>query len=138
MVKLLALFLFVLTSCTVTEVGDTLLPDEFTLGHGKGSYMGAIQTHSPEWGYDGETESTYGALTWHLPSIADEPMSRRERAEIREEAFEADTTAQPELKMNIREGMEPPPPSALYAAAGLLLIFVLAVAWKSRRNNQWH
>jgi len=138
MVKLPALLLFVLTSCTVTEVGDTLLPDEFTLGHGRGTHIGGIQAHVHDREYEGESESTYGAFTWHLPSIADEPMSRRERAEIREEAFEADTTAQPELKMNIREGMEPPPTSALYVAAGLLLLFVLAVAWKSRRNNQWH
>ena len=122
------LLLLLLASCTTTEVGDTLLPDEFTLGHGRGEHIR----------YEGETETTYGAFTWHLPSLADEPMSRDERSQIREAALAADAGAEPEIKMNIREGMEPPPASVIYIAAILLLIFVLAVAWKSRRNNQWH
>ena len=120
--------LLLLSSCTVTEVGDTILPDEFTLVHGRGEHIR----------YEGETETTYGAFTWHLPSLADEPMSRDERSQIREAALAADAGAEPEIKMNIREGMEPPPASVIYIAAILLLIFVLAVAWKSRRNNQWH
>ncbi len=124
--RLLALLL--LSSCSVTEVGDAILPDEFTMGRGRGEHVR----------YEGESETTYGAFTWHLPSIADEPMSRDERSQIREAALAADTVAEPEIKMNIREGMEPPPASVIYIAAILLLIFVLAVAWKSRRNNQWH
>lgn len=134
--RLLALVL--LASCSARTVGDTLLPDEFTLGHGRGTHTGGIQTHSPRWDYEGESETTYGALTWHLPSLSDTSISRSEWEDTREAALEASVADEGELQMNIREGVEPPPVGVLYAVAALLLLFVLAVAWKSRRNNQWH
>lgn len=132
------LALVLLSACSATTVGDTLLPDEFTLGHGRGTHTGGIHAHSNDREYNGESESTYGAFTWHIPSIADDSLSRHEWETIREDALETATNTEDELTMNIRDGVDPPPVGVIYAAAALLLLFVLAVAWKSRRNNQWH
>lgn len=128
-----------LVSCTATEVGNTLLPDELTFGASSGDHYGENKLGPLAGKYEGASESTYAALTWHLPEIGHERMSVEERAEIRTAALEAEAEiSEPEIKMNIREGVEPPPKWVLIFAAFILLIFVLAVAWKARRNNQWH
>ena len=131
-----------LVSCTATDVGNALLPDEFTFGSSSGDHYGDTSLGHRSGIYEGSSESTYAALSWHLPEIGEKPLTREERAEIRTAALEAEAAltqdAEPEVKMNIRDGVEPPPVWVLGIAAFILLIFVLAVAWKSKRNNQWH
>ena len=135
-----------LTSCTAAEVGNTLLPDAFTYGQGSMSsaMTGKIDT---SWGYDswpmtgeGEGESTYSALTWHLPSI-DEGPSKAERAEIRKEALIIDEIVNKEIDESATMAA-----GGAYAAdwrhaaafGGILALLLLILLIKLQRNNGWH
>lgn len=134
--------LILLASCTATDVGNALLPDEFTFGSSSGDHYGDASLGQRSGSYAGSSESTYAALSWHLPEIGEKPLTREERAEIRTEALEAEEalllSEEPVIKMNIRDGVDPPPVWVLGIAAFILLIVVLAVAIKSKRNRQWH
>ena len=128
-----------LVSCTATDVGNALLPDEFTFGAGSSDWYGSSDLDFFNGTHEGSSDSTYASLTWHIPDIGEKPLTREERAEIRTEALEAEAAlAEPVVQMNIREGVDPPPVWVLGIAAFLLLIVVLAVAVKSKRNSQWH
>ena len=122
------LLLLLLASCTTTEVGDTLLPDEFTLGHGRGEHIR----------YEGETETTYGAFTWHLPSI-DDGLSRQERVDLRAESLRLDLAAEEEQEITIGDGAtfkaDARHATIFAGVIGLLIIFLLI---KLRRSNGWH
>ena len=135
-----------LTSCTAAEVGNTILPDEFTYGQGSMSsaMAGKIDT---SWGYDAwpmigeeEGESTYAALPWHLPSI-DEGPSKAERVEIRKEALMIDEI--------VNEDVESPStmasggvytPDWRHAAVfgGILALLLIILLIKLQRSNGWH
>ena len=145
--KSAAVLALLLASCSAREVGNALLPDELTLGQGEGtsSLDGKLNTH---WGYDswdstyeGETESTYAALTWHLPSLEDD-LPRKEREDLRSRSIILDQQAA-EL---IEEETETLGSGATFEAdarhasifasiIGLLLVFLLI---KLRRSNGWH
>jgi hypothetical protein len=82
------------------------MPDELTIGQGNttGVANGGYSGHTKMFEYEGESESTYAALTWSLPSFEDENLSRDERRAIRDfyasvdedsDAEEADTQAEP-------------------------------------------
>ncbi len=115
---------------------NALTPDEFTLGHGRGSFDGAIQTHSPSWDYDGETESTYMALTWDLPTW-DSAETREDRRTLREESVILDLAAEETLVEEADTAFSPPEwlPKVFGGIIGLLLIYVW---FKLKRSNGWH
>ena len=101
--KISALLLLIMMSCSATEVGNSLLPDELTLGRGRGTseMNGSVDTwwEGEEWDVDmeGENESTYAALTWHLPSIEDSP-SRKEREDLRSQSLIIDEIVASEVE----------------------------------------
>tara|TARA_R110000824_G_scaffold4617_4_gene22211 strand:- start:9679 stop:10098 length:420 start_codon:yes stop_codon:yes gene_type:complete len=134
--------LILLASCTATEVGNALLPDELTFGAGSSDWYGSSDLDFFNGTHEGSSDSTYASLTWHLPDIGEKPLTREERSEIRTAALEAEEalllSEEPVIKMNIRDGVDPPPVWVLGIAAFILLIVVLAVAFKSKRNKQWH
>ena len=80
------LLLLLLASCQTwgwSETADALMPDEFTLGQGSstGALTGDLADgygwHDFDFDSTSESESTYAALTWDIPSIkADNGMSR--------------------------------------------------------------
>ena len=135
-----------LASCTATEVGNTLLPDEFTYGQGSASsaMSGKVAPFRgddslPMTG-DTEGESSYAALTWHLPSL-DKGPSRRERAEIREEAFMRDEFVIKELAPDETMANGGAYKADWRHAAGfgvILLILLIILLVKLRRSNGWH
>ena len=132
-----------LGGCSTTSSPlDIISPDQLTVGHGQGSHSGdAFRNDGYGAGYDGESESIYAALTWNLPSFKDDDrLTREERHAIRALHLNADTEAEPALdtKLNLRDGMAPPPSWLPYAIGGGLLTFLLLVFVKSRRTNGWH
>ena len=133
-----------LGGCSTTSSPlDIISPDQLTVGHGQGSYSGeAFRNDSYGADYDGESESTYAALTWNLPAFKDDDddrLTRAERHAIRALNLNADTeaVAAPGTKLNLREGVTPPD-WLPYAIGGGLLSFLLLVFLKSRRTNGWH
>ena len=126
---------------------DALLPDEFTMGAGSGTHTGDLATHSPEWPYEGESESTYAALTWDLPSFTggEGGLSRDTRRNLSllidqmvEEEIEAETDSSPvlEFKMPTMKGRKPPS-AVLWGLAAFLVAIVAVVVGKSRRKDPW-
>ena len=119
--------------------GNALTPDEFTLGRGNSTtdLDGKLNTH---WGYDswdstyeGETESTYMALTWDLPTW-DSPETREDRRKIREESLILDMAAEEQEEAPVLE-----PPDWLPKAFGGLIVLLLIYVWfKLKRSNGWH
>ena len=139
--KLAAVCAFILASCSTREVGNTLLPDELTLGRGVteiGGYLDEPQgVH--DFDFDGESESTYAALTWHLPSIEDSP-SREEREDLRSRSLLLSEMAAPEEEnetINSGATLEADwRHAAIFSGIlGLLLIIILV---KLQRSNGWH
>ena len=125
---------------SVSSPLDILSPDELTIGHGRttGLMNGGYTGHNDMFEYESEAESTYAALTWDIPSFKADDMTREERHAIREANLAA---AQEEptggFKMNIREGVEPPPAWAIGAIVGSLALFFLLIFFKSRRSQPW-
>ena len=145
--KAYVICLLLLTSCTAAEVGDTLLPDELTLGRGSsqmGGYLDEPQGMH-DFDFDGESESTYASLTWHLPSLNNE-MSRADRERIRSEAVIRDVA----VARAIAEKKEREEPTMArggalqadwrHAAAfgGLLGFLLIILLVKLKRSNGWH
>ena len=132
-----------LGGCSTTSSPlDIITPDQLTVGHGQGSHSGdAFRNDGYGAGYDGESESTYAALTWNLPSFKDDDdrLTREERHAIREFWLNADAeaVAATSTTLNLREGVTPPD-WLPYAIGGGLLSFLLLVFLKSRRTNGWH
>ena len=157
------LLLLLLSSCQSwgwSDTADALLPDEFTMGSGSSSASldGKLDTH---WGYDswdstyaGDSESTYAALTWHLPSVkSDNGMSRETQRNIallvdhmvREEGIEesgeseakvvATDTAGP-LQLNLREGVSLPSKEVLFGLLGVLVLAFLFIRYQKMQNSR--
>ena len=127
---------------------DWLLPDEFTLGQGSAEYdlSGGHMNSEPAYAYDGESESTYAALTWDIPSIREsDGMSRETQRNmgllidkmVEEEIGEgADSDSTPS-GMTLREGAPTPPWWLPYGFGGGILLFLIFMGLKSRSNG-WH
>ena len=156
--------LLLIASCQTwgwSDTADALMPDEFTLG--SGSSTASLDGKIDAWGYDswpstyiGESESSYAALTWDLPSIkSDNGMSRETQRNlallvdhmVAEEGIEApveDGEGEPAaatggpLKMNLREGASLPSKEILYGVLGALLLVALLVRYKaSASRRRW-
>tara|TARA_A100000172_G_scaffold6178_1_gene3545 strand:- start:8852 stop:9229 length:378 start_codon:yes stop_codon:yes gene_type:complete len=124
------------------------MPDELTIGQGNttGVANGGYSGHSNMFEYEGESESTYAALTWSLPSFEDENLSRDERRAIRdfyasvdEESDAEETTVEVsplEFKLPEMKGRKPPT-SVIYGLVGFLAIMMIVVVRKSRKKDPW-
>jgi len=144
--KAALIVLFLLTSCTATEVGNALIPDELTLGRGKGTSEldGKLDTHwsHDSWPstYEGDHESTYAALTWHLPSIADD-YSRKEREDLRKDSLIIDAIVNEELSESTTMASGGAYKADWRHAAGfggVLLVLLVILLVKLQRSNGWH
>ena len=123
---------------------DAITPDELTVGQGQGDHYGKVQTHSPDWGYEGESETTYAALTWDLPTWQghEDGLSRETQRNL---ALLADQLVAEELQaeegaggiLTLAEGAKPPPMWLLFAAGGLLIVVFVVIAVRSNREDQW-
>jgi len=82
---------------------------------------------------EGETESTYMALTWDLPTW-DSPETREDRRKIREESLILDMAAEEQEEAPVLE-----PPDWLPKVFGGAIVLLLIYVWfKLKRNNGWH
>ena len=140
------LLILLCSSCqSWSQAGDVLMPDELTLGRGStsGVMNGGYRGHQPMFDYEAESESTYAALTWDIPSFGGESgLTREERHELRELAVErerlaamleeGESTAQP----NTRGGADPPPAWVLISFAAALIVAVL-VARRNSKKSRW-
>ena len=135
-----------LASCSATEVGNALLPDELTLGRGEFSSAMVGKVDNPggrdasPMMSDEEGDASYAALTWHLPSI-DKGPSRRERAEIREEALMIDKIVADDIALDTTMANGGAYKADWRHAAGfgvILLILLIILLVKLRRSNGWH
>ncbi len=128
---------------------DWLLPDEFTMGSGS-STMNTLGGHrnaeAPAYEYNGESDSTYAALTWDLPGIQkSDGMSRETQRNmallldkmVAEEIGEVDDSDSPLPGMTLREGAPRPPWWLPYVFGGGILLFLIFMGIKSRGNG-WH
>ena len=145
--KAYVICLLLLTSCTATEVGDTLLPDEVTLGRGSsemGGYLDEPQGMH-DFDFDGESESTYAALTWYLPSLNDD-LSRADRERIRSASFLREAMVAREIEEEEEKGDTTMASGGAFqadwrhaAAFGGILVFLLIILIvKLKRSNGWH
>jgi len=111
--------------------------------HTTGGYIG----HNDMYEYDGagEGESTYAALTWHLPGIQkSDGMSRETQRNM---ALLVDHMVAEEIgvveeepattTMTLREGAPTPPWWLPYVFGGGILLFLIFMGIKSRGNG-WH
>tara|TARA_R100000808_G_scaffold1949_1_gene8180 strand:+ start:3877 stop:4239 length:363 start_codon:yes stop_codon:yes gene_type:complete len=120
-----------------------MTPDEFTLGHGN-STTGLDGKMNTGWGddsfdstYVGETESTYMALTWDLPTW-DSPETREDRRRLREESLVLSETAE-KAPAEATDGPVFSPPEWLPKAFGAMIGLLLIYVWfKLKRSNGWH
>ncbi len=138
--RTLALLAFTLGGCASMHGPlDVITPDELTIGRGDGTHYGKVSTHSPDWGYEGESETTYAALTWDIPSFQDESLTTEERRAIRD--FYAQVDAAPKEEedgmFKLADGAKAPPSWLPFALAGIGLAIVLGFALRSRRQDQW-
>ena len=124
-------------------MGNTLIPDEFTLGKGSSTMntIGGYQDHQPLFEYEGEGESSYAALTWHLPSL-DGPMSREDRQRLRSESILIDdlVAVEEEEPVDIMASGGTLRADWRHAAAfgGIMLLLLIILLVKLRRSNGWH
>ena len=159
--------LLLLASCQSwgwSDTADALLPDEFTLGNGSGSsaLTGEVDTwwEGDEWPFEteSESESTFAALTWHIPSVkSDNGMSRETQRnfallvdhmvaeadiaptprEAEAEELTEDVVKAGPLTLNLREGVEPPPLWLGGVVIGLLLAVFLKMRSSTQRRREW-
>ena len=133
---------------SVSGPADWVRPAECTLGQGSAEYdlSGGHMNSEPAYAYDGESESTYAALTWDIPSIREsDGMSRETQRNmgllidkmVEEEIGEvADSDSTPS-GMTLREGAPTPPWWLPYGFGGGILLFLIFMGLKSRSNG-WH
>ena len=161
------ILLALLSSCQSwgwSDTADALLPDEFTLGNGSGSsaLSGEVDTwwENEDWPVDmeSESESTFAALTWHIPSVkSDNGMSRETQRNLAllvdHMVAEADIEAASEeaeseevaddvvqagpLTLNLREGVAPPPLWTVGVIFALLMLFFLKMRSSTQRRRDW-
>ena len=117
---------------------DVISPDEITIGHGKttGLMNGGYTGHSNMFEYEGESDSTYAALTWDIPSFQDEPLSREERTAIREENMASEEAVEAG-GFTLVEGAKAPPAWLPYVLVGAAVVIILGFALFSRKKEQW-
>ena len=153
--------LLLLASCQSwgwSDTADALMPDEFTLGSGSstsaltGDVSDSYGWHDFDFDSTGESDSTYAALTWDIPSVkSDNGMSRKTQRNlallvdhmVAEEGIEAPVdkddeevaTAGP-LKLNLREGVTLPSKEILYGVLGALLLLALFVRYKAKASRR--
>lgn len=144
MLRPLLVGLLALGGCTAPGGwGNAMTPDEFTLGHGN-STTGLDGKMNTGWGddsldstYVGETESTYMALTWDLPTW-DSPETREDRRRLREESLVLSETAE-KAPAEATDGPVFSPPEWLPKAFGAMIGLLLIYVWfKLKRSNGWH
>ena len=120
---------------------DVVTPDEITLGHGKttGLMNGGYTGHNDMFEYEGESDSTYVALTWDIPSFEDPVLSRQERRDIRESNLEKDLVENDDsdLALSLIDGAQPPPMWLPFALIGAAILIALGFALFSRKKEQW-
>mgnify|MGYP003655121452 CR=1 FL=1 len=121
---------------------DVITPDELTVGRGNASGVmsGGYSGHQDMYDYEGESESTYVALTWDIPSFVDPTLSRDEWRSIREGNLVA---SEPIAETNAWgvptvEGESPAIPTWLpLVLGGIALIVLIAGVINSRKQSQW-
>ena len=131
---------------------DWITPDELTLGRGSAAHdiTGGYSGHNEAFAYDGESESTYAALTWDIPGFEkSDGMSRDTQrnvalliAQMVEEDPEAGGSTfsllpSPGGVVQLNGDVPPPPPWLPYAFGGAILLFLIFMGLKSRSNG-WH
>ena len=144
-------FALLLASCQTwgwSDTADAISPDEFTIGSGSQNLGGTFSDGVHDFDLDGEEESTYAALTWHLPSIKNEDgMDRTTQRNLSllidkmaedEGVAVGDTPAIPVATSlftpNIRKGAKLPPLWVVASVGAGLLLLVLMARRKSRRK----
>ena len=137
--KLLAVLALTLTGCASMHGPlDVISPYELTIGHGKttGLMNGGYTGHNDMFEYEGESDSTYAALTWDIPSFKSEPLSSEERAAIREENMAAEEAVEAG-GFTLVEGATAPPVWLPFVLIGVAVFIVLGFVLFSRRKEQW-
>jgi len=117
------------------------MPDELTIGRGNtsGVMSGGYTGHQDMYDYEGESESTYAALTWDIPSFQDPMLTREERRAIRDENL----IAEPEAAatgwgMTTLDGEDPVVPNWLPLVLGGVVVIVLIAGFlNGRKKPQW-
>ena len=116
---------------------DVITPDELTIGRGNSSGVmsGGYTGHQDMYDYEAESESTYAALTWDIPSIQDPMLTREERRALRDENFAAARALDEEeaLLETVREV----PAWVPWAMGGSLALILLIAGLYSRRQPEW-
>ena len=140
-------FLFLLAGCS--SLGgplDIITPDEFTLGQGSSEYDwdGGHMNSEPAYAYDGESESTYAAFTWHLPSFKGESdgISRETQRNL---SLLIDQMVEDEIKaegsawgVTTVDGEDPQVPSWLpLVLGGVVLVVLIAGVLFTRKQSSW-
>lgn len=117
---------------------DVITPDELTIGHGKTSGLmnGGYTGHNDMFEYEGESDSTYAALTWDIPSFQDESLSRSEWEATREANLAADEELA-EGGFTLVDGATPPPAWLPFVLGGVGLVIVIGFALFGRSKDPW-
>ena len=120
---------------------DVISPDEITIGHGRttGLMNGGYSGHNDMFEYEGESNSTYAALTWDIPSFQDPALTREERRAIREENLNVEPEAEPSgWGMTTLDGEDPVVPDWLPLVLGGVVVIVLIAGFlNGRKKPQW-
>ncbi len=114
---------------------DVISPDELIIGHGKGQHTGVLMNHQ-DLPYRGDSEATSIALSWDIPSFQEEPLSREERAAIREKNMAAEEAVETG-GFTLVEGAKAPPAWLPFVLIGALVVIILGFALFSRKKEQW-
>lgn len=131
--RLLALLALTLAGCAAMHGPlDVITPDELTIGQGH------AQTSIDGLDRGAESESTYAALTWDLPSFQNDEMAREERQALRAFYLQADEEVVEDTGgLMLINGVEPPPAWLPFTLIGAGLVIVLGFVLYSRRRDQW-
>ena len=130
--------ILLLSACTVREVGNTLLPVEFTYGSSSGDHYGESKLGPFDGKYEGSSEGNYAALTWHLPQLEDSPTVDRDEVlstsvvldeEPVEEEFAESLATGATFKADWRH-------AAVFG--GVIAILLIGLLVKLQRSNGWH
>ena len=149
--------LLLLASCQTwgwSDTADALMPDEFTMGQGSTALGGFAGDGVHDFDLDAESDSTYAALTWDIPSIkSDNGMSRETqrnfallvdhmvaeegiKAPVDKDEEEAEAATAGPLKLNLREGVTLPSKETFYGVLGALLLIALIIRYKAKASRR--
>jgi hypothetical protein len=91
--------------------------------------------------YAGDSETTYAALTWHIPPFEDRGLTQDERRAIREANLEKERALDGEggtsFTAKVRESGELPPFWLPIGMFGILLMGFLGFWVANRRRKIW-